>query len=663
MPGRLPVYLKGRFSKSQAVIGGQIESLNGDAIRLTKAMEENTEFEPDDVILFPKKEDAPDVYASCNLKDEAWLQECLKAGKWIDVVIPPTDDEASESESDEPEEPEEAEDEYESEIEDVPAPKKPARRAAPAPKPAPKVPSAATLTTQVAATGGAEPTEADFMPEALTPDPQAMAVMPAGSRIVVHEGVLYKMKLNQTDIKTNANKYYNLELARSPAGTYHIFFIWGRVGKIAGRTDTSFANLDDAINVFAKKFKDKAKLNWPDERFGESGRAQTYVPLHFEWSDPISAAKKRKAAAVAEPSKRANVVKAECTLPVPVRKLLELISNRSHIEHSVRDLDLDLTRMPLGRLSEDHILKAYDCLKSAQGAIKLGDRNDVIAQTNRFYTLFPVQTYGIDRPPILDEMLIKKYAASLDALYDIRRTLDLLDAEEEEEEAAEAEGERVHHLDALYKKLDVPLGVVPHDDPRFNAIEQFLTVGPTHQHMLRNPVVSEVFTVNPTEGTSTTKRMLWHGSRASNYVGILGQGLRIAPPEAPVTGYMFGKGIYLADVMTKSYGYCHPQQSEGKALLMLCEADMGTMKQHFQSNSSLHDIKVRGAGIDSTHGVGKWQFPVPGKRVDLDGFKLPLGPLVEKQQPGLNLQYNEFIVYETARVNIRYLVVVEEGKR
>ena len=41
--------------------------------------------------------------------------------------------------------------------------------------------------------------------------------------------------------------------------------------------------------------------------------------------------------------------------------------------------------------------------------------------------------------------------------------------------------------------------------------------------------------------------LLWHGSRISNYVGILSQGLRIAPPEAPSTGYNYGKGIYLAD--------------------------------------------------------------------------------------------------------------------
>jgi hypothetical protein len=30
------------------------------------------------------------------------------------------------------------------------------------------------------------------------------------------------------------------------------------------------------------------------------------------------------------------------------------------------------------------------------------------------------------------------------------------------------------------------------------------------------------------------RQLLWHGSRTTNYLGILSQGLRIAPPEAPV---------------------------------------------------------------------------------------------------------------------------------
>ena len=30
------------------------------------------------------------------------------------------------------------------------------------------------------------------------------------------------------------------------------------------------------------------------------------------------------------------------------------------------------------------------------------------------------------------------------------------------------------------------------------------------------------------------RMLLWHGSRLTNFAGILSQGLRIAPPEAPV---------------------------------------------------------------------------------------------------------------------------------
>jgi hypothetical protein len=38
--------------------------------------------------------------------------------------------------------------------------------------------------------------------------------------------------------------------------------------------------------------------------------------------------------------------------------------------------------------------------------------------------------------------------------------------------------------------------------------------------------------------THTTTMFSTLGSRLTNFVGILNQGLRIAPPEAPATGYM-----------------------------------------------------------------------------------------------------------------------------
>lgn len=70
------------------------------------------------------------------------------------------------------------------------------------------------------------------------------------------------------------------------------------------------------------------------------------------------------------------------------------------------------------------------------------------------------------------------------------------------------------------------------------------------------------------------KMLLWHGSRLTNFVGILSEGLKIAPYEAPSTGYMFGKGIYFADISSKSANYCLPKHN-CSGLMLLCEVALG----------------------------------------------------------------------------------------
>jgi poly [ADP-ribose] polymerase len=55
------------------------------------------------------------------------------------------------------------------------------------------------------------------------------------------------------------------------------------------------------------------------------------------------------------------------------------------------------------------------------------------------------------------------------------------------------------------------------------------------------------------------------------------QGLRIAPPEAPATGYLFGKGIYFADMVSKAAYYCYSNANSSVGLLLLCEVALGNM--------------------------------------------------------------------------------------
>jgi len=58
-------------------------------------------------------------------------------------------------------------------------------------------------------------------------------------------------------------------------------------------------------------------------------------------------------------------------------------------------------------------------------------------------------------------------------------------------------------------------------------------------------------------------------------VGILKRGIQIASPVAPVTGYMFGKGIYFTDVASKSANYCHAKRDSHEGLLLLCYVALG----------------------------------------------------------------------------------------
>lgn len=90
-----------------------------------------------------------------------------------------------------------------------------------------------------------------------------------------------------------------------------------------------------------------------------------------------------------------------------------------------------------------------------------------------------------------------------------------------------------------------------------------------------------------------------------DFGGILSQGLRIAPPEAPVSGYAFGKGVYLADISTKSANYCWASSSGGTGLLLLCEAELGDPAYELTCGSHTAGEDSKAKGCISTKGVGR----------------------------------------------------------
>merc|ERR1712029_871720 len=125
-------------------------------------------------------------------------------------------------------------------------------------------------------------------------------------------------------------------------------------------------------------------------------------------------------------------------------------------------------------------------------------------------------------------------------------------------------------------------------------------------------------------------KLLWHGSRTTNYAGILSQGLRIAPPEAPVTGYMFGKGVYFADMSSKSANYCYASPKNPWGLLLLCEVALGKENQLMAADYKADKLPK---GKNSVKGCGEIG-PDPANAVKMEDGKtvVPMGPGIKARE-------------------------------
>lgn len=140
-----------------------------------------------------------------------------------------------------------------------------------------------------------------------------------------------------------------------------------------------------------------------------------------------------------------------------------------------------------------------------------------------------------------------------------------------------------HTADGYYKKLNAEIDVLDQTKEEFEIIREYVKNTHAKTHSNYELVIEDVFTIKRNGEAKkfkpfrklSNRKLLWHGSRVTNYAGILSQGLRIAPPEAPVTGYMFGKGIYFADMVSKSANYCCTNSTNSKGLVLLCEVALG----------------------------------------------------------------------------------------
>ncbi|KAL7934054.1 poly polymerase catalytic domain-containing protein [Trichoderma chlorosporum] len=493
-------------------------------------------------------------------------------------------------------------------------------------------------------------------------------------------GLIYDASLNQTNASNNNNKFYRVQiLYDGKSKQYKTWTRWGRVGEIGQSAILGNGTVEDAIRNFEKKFKDKSGLFWVNR--GDNPKPGKYAFVERSYNpdsededddaDDKDAVKKEG---------EEDVKPAECTLQPSVKSLMELIFNQQYFQATMTALNYDANKLPLGKLSKATITRGFQQLKDLaalmdDASLATSRWNTTVAHatemlSNMYYSIIP-HDFGRNRPPIIrDSPSLKKEIELLESLSDMKDAADIMKVDRKSTD-------NVHPLDKQFQSLGLnEMTVLDPESTEFQYLSDYLhgSKGESHGHTYK---VQDIFRIErqgenvrfdeyvENSKIGANRRLLWHGSRATNFGGILSQGLRIAPPEAPVSGYMFGKGIYLADMSSKSANYCCSYISGGQALLLLCEAKLGDPMQQLTNASYNAATSAKTQGAESTWGMG---MTAPPKWKDagvvhesLKGIQIPdvsHKPCATNVN-GAYLMYNEYICYDVAQVKLRYLLRVQ----
>ena len=314
----------------------------------------------------------------------------------------------------------------------------------------------------------------------------------------------------------------------------------------------SFQDEEAAFKEFNKKFKDKSGLTW-DNRNEEPKKGKYYLlERSYEDDDDDQSPVKKE-----EDDNQGISDQPESKLPIQTQRLMELIFNESHFNSVLESIGYNQDKLPLGKLGKSTIQRGFEHLKELSSLI----RHPTLAQnkysksqavmiedfTNQYYSTIP-HIFGRNRPPMINNAdMLQREVAMLDTLTDMEVANSIMKTTDSKAKDAES----VAQIDKRFEQLSLnECTPLEHNSDEYKALQKYLinTAGHTHsiryrlQDIFRIELAGERDRFAKSEFSKIkdkNRRLLWHGSRTTNYGGILSQGLRIAPPEAPVNGCKF----------------------------------------------------------------------------------------------------------------------------
>jgi poly [ADP-ribose] polymerase len=221
-----------------------------------------------------------------------------------------------------------------------------------------------------------------------------------------HTDVLYNTVLNLVDIKLNKNSYYKIQVLEADFGNkFWLFRAWGRIGTKIGDTETeSHLTIESAIFGFERYFEEHTGNKWGVPFKKLPGK---YAMIVVDYMDDEK---------IRQMDQKTSI---PSNLQPPVQDLMKMIFDVVAMKNTMIQFELDLEKMPLGRLSKKQLEEAYACLNQLDILISEGaDYTAFIGASNKFFSLIP-HNFGMNSAPIINTVSLNdiKYLTKIKLFY------------------------------------------------------------------------------------------------------------------------------------------------------------------------------------------------------------------------------------------------------
>ena len=456
--------------------------------------------------------------------------------------------------------------------------------------------------------------------------------------------------LQVTDIRTNRNKYYALELhqCQKPASgdlACRLFTHYGRTDDLEVNPESGqkecryFGSLAEAQAAYEAIYRQKTgstkgyrEVSLAASRIGSArARGTGSGEIDAKTLEKLAKAKADAAAkvgkALPEP-KRLDLHPAVADL---VRYLYAEATNALTTSVCAK-ITAEGIETPLGILTIGQIEKgeailaeAYKVFQEKSGSVS-GRKRKLEQLSGEFYTVIP-HRIGRSRAAVEAAVLgdVGAFAAKQETLQLMKDMLNV-----------NGDGGSVLYdaqVDSQYLSLKCDVRYLEKGGAEYRQIEQYVhksqargeRVRVQNVYAVRRPGEHEAFT-----SQIDNQRLLFHGSRMQNWVGLLSRGILL--PKLAVTlgarrtdaGWL-GHGIYFGDSATTSAAYTSPGKRK-TSFMALARVALGRMKDYTQIT---YGLTAPPEGFDSCHGA-------PGTRS--------------------SFYDHEYVVYNTRQQRMEYLV-------